>query len=554
MKGTFSSACAVSVGEKRKRSEYGETCNSALPNSSSGSNDNGDTGEGEVNFAVVGPQFNNFDKLRDEVNFVVGQTWALYDTADGMPRLYAQIRKVSAPSFRLRITYLEPDPDDEKEILWFEEGLPVSVGKFRLGQSQNTKDRFKFSHLIHCNEGSNSAHFTVFPRQGETWALYKNWDIKWSSEPDSHSSYEYEFAEVLSDYDDGAGVSVAFLHKAKGFASVFFRMETGDADISQILPHSLYRFSHRIPSFKLTGMEGKVIPKDAYELDQAALPDTIAEKIVPSHLLVEASASNCESDRKIKPQTIYFARKGKVFQTGQIWSFCGDYPEFPLYYGRIQKITFTQVLKQKAVYKLHISRLKATSSPEDVIQYEDKKMPVGCGTFYARKALEIISPDDVSQLIVPQISVDGNEYTILPKIGEVWVIYRFWSQYRELDKVGLCSYDIVEVLDDTLDYKVQLLERQHGPVEYEDIDEDEDEDKKRLLRLLKRKKKFFQEVKEYQYNEIDGSEPIFTITKSERLKFSHKVPASRVKKEVYGEIKDLILVDSVALPDNICSP
>ena len=84
---------------------------------------------------------------------------------------------------------------------------------------------------------------------------------------------------ICWDYADKAGVSVAFLHKAKGYASVFFRMGTGHADIFRILPHRLYRFSHSVPFFKLTGIEG--VPKDAYELDKAALPETIEDTIVP---------------------------------------------------------------------------------------------------------------------------------------------------------------------------------------------------------------------------------------------------------------------------------
>ena len=91
----------------------------------------------------------------------------------------------------------------------------------------------------------------------------------------------------------------------------------------------------------------------------------------------------------------------------------------PLYYGRIQKITFTQAFKQDPVIKLHIGRLKATHSPKDVIDWEDRQMPVGCGTFYSRNVLEIITPNEVSHQVVPQTSMDGIEYTILPKIGEL---------------------------------------------------------------------------------------------------------------------------------------
>ncbi|KAJ4882517.1 hypothetical protein Rs2_32610 [Raphanus sativus] len=347
---------SVNVGEKRKRNEDGESCR--------------DAERGEGSEGAAGLKFNDFDKLREEVNFSVGQTWALYDDdkVDGMPRFYARIRKVSAtPTFELRISYLEPDPDDELQIQWLEEDLPVSAGQFKLGKHHNTKDRSVFSHVVHCKEGSNTGHLTVSPRKGETWALFKNWDINWSSEPDSHRSYEYEFVEVLSDYADETGASVAFLRKAKGFASVFFRMR--DADTSQILPRNIYQFSHKVPSFRLTGAEGKGLPKDAYELDQAALPETIEDTVVPSHLLAEHTASNSGSTKKAKPETIYFASKGKV-------------------------------LNQEAVYKLHVRRLKPARSPLDVIQYEDKKMPVGCGTYYARNALEIITADDVSHQIL----------------------------------------------------------------------------------------------------------------------------------------------------------
>ncbi|CAA7061915.1 unnamed protein product [Microthlaspi erraticum] len=486
-------SCDVSVGEKRKRNEYAEICNTenhiGEHNNRREFNDNGDAEMGEElvqpNIAqCVGLKFSDFDKLREDRNFAVGQTWALYDTAaDGMPRLYALIRKVSAPSFGLRITYLEPDPDNEKEVQWCEQDLPVSAGKFRLGKNENTKDLSVFSHLMQCSVVSNTRHFTISPRKGETWALFKNWDIKWSSEPDSHRKYEYEFVEILSDFTDGAGVFVAHLHKAKGFASVFFRMGTGNADIFRILPHSLYRFSHMVPSFKLTGTEGKGLPKDAYELDQAALPETIEEITVPSVL---------ESTRKSKPQAIYFLSKGKVFKTGQIWSFYRGNDELPLYYGKIQKITFTQAFKQEPVLKLHISLLKALPSPPEVIQWIDKQMPITSGTFYPRKAVEVITQDDVSHQMLPQTSMDGNEYTIFPKVGDVWAIYRFWTHHIDVEDLEEhWHYDVVEVLDNAYDYKVLLLEP--------DSDFSEDEET------------FFRAVTEYKHNAVDGTEPIFTI-------------------------------------------
>uniref|UniRef100_A0A1J3EU41 DUF3444 domain-containing protein n=1 Tax=Noccaea caerulescens TaxID=107243 RepID=A0A1J3EU41_NOCCA len=87
-------------------------------------------------------------------------------------------------------------------------------------------------------------------------------------------------------------------------------------------------------------------------------------------------------------------------------------------------------------------------------------MPVGCGTFYARKVTEIISPSKVSHQVMPEISLDGIEYTILPKIGEVWVIYRCWSEYIDVEDLEYGLYDIVEILNDALDYKVLLLKQE----------------------------------------------------------------------------------------------
>ncbi|CAA7061914.1 unnamed protein product [Microthlaspi erraticum] len=285
---------------------------------------------------------NDFDKVREDTNFEVGQTWALYDTAtDGMPRLYAQVRKVSAPCFRLRITYLEPDPKDEKEIQWCEEDLPVSAGKFRLGKNENTKDRSIFSHLMQCSVVSNTRHFFVSPRKGETWAMFKNWDIKWSSEPDSHRKYEYEFVEVLSDYADDGAVC-----------------------------------------------------------------------------------------------------------------------------------------------------------------------------------------------IMPEISLDGIEYTILPKVGEVWVIYRYWSRCHDVEDLEKGLYDIVEILDDTSDFEVLLLVQAC-------VHDDDDNDR------------FFKGATEYVDNEDEGSEPIFTIPKSERIRFSNPLPASRVTKEISGELNEYFRVEFHALPINV---
>ncbi|CAL9230813.1 unnamed protein product [Arabidopsis halleri] len=227
--------------------------------------------------------------------------------------------------------------------------------------------------------------------------------------------------------------------------------------------------------------------------------------------------------------------KGKLFQTGQIWSFYSGNDDLPLYYGRIHKITVTQVFEEEAEIKMCVHLLKANPFPENVIQWEDKNMPVGCGTFSVTKCFRKFTTDNVSLQIVPPTSMDGNEYTILPKIGDVWAIYRSWTCHNEFKDIGSCTYDIVKVLDDTSDYKVLALE----PA----LLSNEEEDKKTFFRAA--------ESRHPDCDDEDGSEVIFTIPMSKMLRFSHQIPASRVTKKIDGELRELFEVDPRALPTNV---
>ncbi|XP_052189637.1 uncharacterized protein LOC127799548 [Diospyros lotus] len=226
------------------------------------------------------PDFNDFDKDRREGCFAVGQIWAVYDTLDAMPRFYARIRKVHKPGFKLRITWLEPDPDDEDEIKWVDEGLPVTCGKFKHGKSENTEDQPMFSHLVHWEKGSKRDTYKIYPRKGQTWALFKNWDIKWHAEPGCERKYEFEFVEVLSDFTEGIGVAVAYLSKVKGFSCLFCRTAMEGKDSILLQANQLLRFSHRVPSFKMTGEERKNVPKGSFELDPASLSANLPEVTV----------------------------------------------------------------------------------------------------------------------------------------------------------------------------------------------------------------------------------------------------------------------------------
>ncbi|XP_049362560.1 uncharacterized protein LOC125827286 [Solanum verrucosum] len=217
------------------------------------------------------PEFSDFDKHREESCFAVDQIWACYDTADGMPRFYCQIRRVSSPEFELRFTWLEANPEDQGDMEWVEAELPAGCGKFKRGSSQITNDRLTFSHLVQSKKGKRGA-FIVYPRKGETWALFKYWDISWSSDPEKHSKYKYEIVEVLSDFVKDVGIKVNYLDKVSGFVSLFQPTSHTKDGSFLVMPNELYKFSHQIPSFRMTGTEKEGVPVGSFELDPASLP------------------------------------------------------------------------------------------------------------------------------------------------------------------------------------------------------------------------------------------------------------------------------------------
>lgn len=225
------------------------------------------------------PEFSDFDKGKMEDCFAVNQVWAIYDTIDGMPRFYARIRKVFSPTFKLQITWFEPNPDDKGEIDWSDAELPIACGKYTLGETEETVDLPMFSHLVHCPKQGVRNAYLMYPRKGETWALFKDWDIRWSSNPEKHATFEYEFVEIMSDYVAGAGISVAYMDKVKGFVCLFQTTEKHKVNCFKIPPNELYRFSHQIPSVRMTGDEREGVPKGSFELDPAALPPNINDHV-----------------------------------------------------------------------------------------------------------------------------------------------------------------------------------------------------------------------------------------------------------------------------------
>lgn len=517
--------------EKIKKDQVGssrdsDVCNAAKDSSS------GSASDAEI-FECADSDFSNFEKSREVMCFKAGQTWAMYDEMGGMPRYYAIIRKViRKPSFMLKIQWLEAKPDDEKAIKWVRKKLPTSVGKFKLGGEMNISETPSFSHLIHCRTGSRNDTVRVYPRIGETWALFKNWDINWSSgrRRSSHEhEYEYEFVEILSEYVEGVAIEVAFLRKIKGFASVFCRIAPGGgSDTFQIPPHELLRFSHSIPSTKLTGKEGNGVPVGSYELDTAALPQKIEEAVPVSREAAKSNQFHHCSPPSSEPDCVVIPNfefhnfsaerlEGK-FAPGQIWSLNSKEDGLPKCYAKIQQIVW------RPVFKLQINMLEPKSLLENVKQWHDKKMPVSCGNFILKEGRgeTLTNVTGFSQQIKAGQHFRKNEYIVLPKTGEIWAIYKNWSETIKAASLKKCEYEVVEVLDDNDTHiEVMMLERVDG---------------------------FISVFKEKVEGGIDVKKK---IPRCELLRFSHYVPAFRLTGERDGNLRGYVELDPSALPRNL---
>ncbi|KAF5740567.1 putative DNAJ heat shock N-terminal domain-containing protein [Tripterygium wilfordii] len=238
------------------------------------------------------PEFSDFDKGKGKNCFAVNQIWAVYDERDCMPRYYARVKKIFSPGFRLQISWLEPNPDDEVEQEWHETDLPVACGKYATGSTEETVDFPMFSHQMYVKR-TGGGSYLIYPRKGETWAIFKNWNINWRSEPKNHKPpNQVEYVEILSDFSENFGIAVAYLWKLKGFVSLFQR-----TDELEVIPREhLYKFSHHIPSFTMTGKEKEGVPVGSFELDPACLlPDP--ELGIPGEEMVEKESLEAETNQ-----------------------------------------------------------------------------------------------------------------------------------------------------------------------------------------------------------------------------------------------------------------
>ncbi|KAK9933658.1 hypothetical protein M0R45_020843 [Rubus argutus] len=328
----------------------------------------------------------------------------------------------------------------------------------------------------------------------------------------------------------------------------------------QVPAGELLRFSHRVPSFKLTGDEGLGVPSGSVELDPASMlftdkeietrekktstsglfskssnimkPVTACDGSVAMHqgdpkiinLEAEHDKSNKDHDAhgvsspggiEVPDPEFYNFDADKSlekFQIGQIWALYSDEDGLPKYYGWIKKID-----SSKSKLKILVAWLESSSLPDNLIEWHDKEMPICCGRFVVKRneAQDYDCTNTFSHL-VRAFPVGRNEFDIFPRRGEVWALYKHWTPDISSSGLGTCEYDIVEVCEDNdLQRKVLILERVDG----------------------------FNSV-----FRVGGSAETMTISQAELLRFSHSIPSFRLTEERGGSLRGFWELDPAALP------
>ncbi|XP_026436633.1 uncharacterized protein LOC113334640 [Papaver somniferum] len=372
---------------------------------------------------LADPEFYDFDRDRTEECLAADQIWAIHDDLDAMPRLYALIRKVYTP-FEVKIIWLDFVSDDRDETACDTSELPIACGKFEHGDTDTLEVIGAFSHRIVCEKDGRNT-YKIYLRKGEIWAL---WNTTWNSDSNNHRPNEYEFVEVLSDYTQDTGISVAYLVKIRGFVCLFKPVTMNDSmAIIQIPSDELLRFSQMVPSFRTTGKEREDVPEGYFELDPASLPSILHE--VPDNVVVAERIPTSVPSSTTKPcedpESEFYVfgvdKSHDKFQTDQVWALYDELHSLPKYYARINKV------ESYPKFKVHIQWLEACTPPKGVIQWLDNKMPTCCGIFSSGETMEFYETARFSHLAKGAVARTRNKYEIYPRKGEVWAIFREFS-------------------------------------------------------------------------------------------------------------------------------
>ncbi|KAL8099155.1 hypothetical protein AgCh_031723 [Apium graveolens] len=451
--------------------------------------------------------FFNFEVNKTVESFKIGQIWAVYyHLENDQNYLYAQINAISKSE--VRFTWLKPVPITLHERRWCDAGLPVACGSFCLdldSSEQIISNPLVFSCMCSWVPGVTEEQFEIYPKMGEVWALYEDWDLDdWSYNPEKFRGCKFKFIEILSDFSKILGGEAACLSKVDGFKNIFHReSEDGNPLIFDISPRNLYMLSHKVPAFKFTGGEIDGVVSGMIELDELALSYNKIQDNDGQLMIREGNIENSDFKKPMQPlppvmrssQCTTLGPKWSVndFSTGQVWAAYYGEDLMPRRYARLNSVVSED--------EVSVTFLEPQLDCSYDFNLKKVMVPVVCGTFQAKETNVNLNISQLSHQVRCQMSTMRPLYKIYPMKGEVWAMYQNWSC-----KWGPGDYEnykcwIVEVLSDfSTDERMVVVK----------------------LGEVKGCLTFFQRTQR------DGFDMSRVVLKTDILSFSHQIPAFRV--------------------------
>ncbi|CAL5373131.1 unnamed protein product [Camellia sinensis] len=454
--------------------------------------------------------FYDFGNIRKPEFFETGQVWATHYQSDE-PRncRYALIKNNVKSS--AGVTWLKPVPISDGERRWCDAGLPVACGPFCLDLDKGVQVSCItiFSYKCLWVHGVTEEQFEIFPKKGEIWALYEDWDIdEWSYNPETVKGCKFKFVEMLSDFSKYLGVDGACLVKTDGFRSIFERLtEEGNPVILHISPTNLYMLSHMVPAYRVTGGEIDGLIEGMFELDNLALPNDmpsdsdnqIASTVEnsDSSVVFTGSAEQLPSLQPLKPypesKILEATWSLNEFNAGQIWAVYSGKASMPRQYARINNVSSGN--------QVCVSILE----PQPIFDYEKiwkkQSLPIVCGMFGTTGTNVNLEISQFSHVVRCQQSTTKSVYKIYPMKNEIWAMYKNWNKKWKYSDYENSQFQFVEILSDFTEGSGMMIAR---------------------LTEVKGCLTFFHR------QQFDGFDLTRTVSKPDLLSFSHRIPAYRV--------------------------
>ncbi|XLS69651.1 hypothetical protein HN51_020674 [Arachis hypogaea] len=211
------------------------------------------------------------EKSLSKCGFSTGQVWAIYCGKDMMPRQYVLVNSVISNK-HVCVTLLEHELENfEKRLIG---DRFIACGMFKPCNSKVMLNMSRFSHLVNYVNGATrpQQHYMIYPKKGEIWAVYKNWDRNWGN--DDYEKCRFGIVEIISDFSKENGIRVAKLEEVQNCVTFFWMQKHEGFDLCfTVFEADMHRFSHQVIAYRVPGIEMYGIPEDSWHLEPQAIPN-----------------------------------------------------------------------------------------------------------------------------------------------------------------------------------------------------------------------------------------------------------------------------------------